>query len=170
MVKEKVTEKETGKPKAGAATASKATPSKTKSKRAKDGRMVIPNDAFYGTGKRKNAIARVWIFKGSGKVEVNNKTMEAFFCSNVLIEKLLKPFEKLELAGKFDVVAKTSGGGITGQADATRLGISRALLTMDEEHRKNLKESGFLTRDPRVKERKKYGRKRARKGYQFRKR
>lgn len=124
----------------------------------------------YGTGRRKSAIARVWLKKGSGNITVNGKPFNEYLGRPVLEILVKSPFVTLELGEDFDVVAKVKGGGITGQAGAVRLGISRALVEMDENMRPSLRRAGYLTRDPRVKERKKYGRKKARRGFQFVKR
>ena len=124
----------------------------------------------YGTGRRKNAIARVWVTPGEGKITINGRDFKQYLGRPVLEILVQSPFEILNLAGRYNVVATTNGGGITGQAGALKLGISRALLEVDEEFRGPLKKAGFLTRDPRVKERKKYGRKKARRGFQFVKR
>lgn len=125
---------------------------------------------YYGTGRRKCAIAKVWIFAGTGKVSVNNKSLESHFKSSILLETVLKPLYKLNIQEKYDVKISTLGGGLVGQATAAQLGITKAVLVMNAEFRPVLKEEGFITRDPRVKERKKYGRKKARKGFQYRKR
>jgi small subunit ribosomal protein S9 len=130
----------------------------------------IPSGAFYGTGKRKSAIAKVWLFPGKGAFYVNGKDSKDYFTIPQYHGKLTKPFETIGVLAKYDTVISTYGGGISGQADASLLGISRALLELNAEFRKELKEEGHLTRDPRVKERKKYGRKKARKGFQYRKR
>ncbi len=130
----------------------------------------IPSASFYGTGKRKSAIAKVWIFPGKGSFYVNGKDSKDYFTIPQYHGKVTKPFETIGVLGKYDAVISTYGGGISGQADAALLGISRALLEMNAEFRKDLKDEGHLTRDPRVKERKKYGRKKARKGFQYRKR
>jgi len=124
----------------------------------------------YGTGRRKNAIARVWVTPGEGKITINGRDFKHYLGRPVLEILVQSPFEVLNLAGRYNVVATASGGGITGQAGALKLGISRALLEVDSEFRGPLKKAGFLTRDPRVKERKKYGRKKARRGFQFVKR
>lgn len=124
----------------------------------------------YGTGRRKNAIARVWLTPGEGKITINGRDFKEYLGRPVLEILVQSPFEQLNLTGRYDVKATTNGGGITGQAGALKLGISRALLEVDEEFRGPLKRAGFLTRDPRVKERKKYGRKKARRGFQFVKR
>jgi small subunit ribosomal protein S9 len=125
---------------------------------------------FYATGRRKNSIARVRLIPGSGKVEVNKRSLIGHFKRETLKMIIEQPLEITETTAKFDIVASVKGGGLTGQAGAVRLGISRALLKYDEELRSVLKANGFLTRDPREKERKKYGMAGARKRYQFSKR
>jgi len=126
---------------------------------------------FYGTGKRKNAIARVYISPGDGKFELNGReNLEAYFGRATSRMVVLQPFEVTGNIGKFNVLARLHGGGISGQAEALRHGISRALLLMNPDYRKPLRKSGFLTRDSRVKERKKYGLKKARKATQYSKR
>lgn len=125
---------------------------------------------YYGTGKRKNAIARVWIAPGNGTFTINNRPAEKYLGRAVLTQLLRQPFIVTETEGRFDVIARCKGGGISGQAGAIRHGISKALLEVDPELRPRLRRIGLLTRDPRVKERKKYGRKRARRGFQFSKR
>ena len=124
----------------------------------------------YGTGRRKCAIARVWLKPGEGNITINGKDFKSYLGRPVLEILVKSPFVALGLEGKYDVVATTKGGGITGQAGAVRLGISRALVTVDEEFKKELRAAGYMTRDSRVKERKKYGRKKARRGFQFVKR
>jgi len=124
----------------------------------------------YGTGRRKSAVARVWITPGDGKVSINGRDFKAYLGRPVLEILVKSPLVQLGLDGRYDVKATAKGGGMSGQAGAVRLGISRALLEVDEEFRKTLKANGFLTRDSRVKERKKYGRKKARRGFQFVKR
>ncbi len=124
----------------------------------------------YGTGRRKCAIARVWVKPGEGNITINDKEFKAYLCRPVLEILVQSPFAHLEIEGKYDVVARVKGGGITGQAGAVRLGISRALVNLDESMRSPLRAGGFMTRDARVKERKKYGRKKARRGFQFVKR
>lgn len=123
-----------------------------------------------GTGRRKNAVARVRLLPGSGKIIVNGKPAEEYFPRLALQTILRQPFEVTDAAGRYDVVAAVSGGGIAGQAGAVRHGIARALARGDETTRAPLHTNGLLTRDPRMKERKKYGRKRARKGFQYSKR
>lgn len=125
---------------------------------------------YYATGRRKGSIARVRIKSGSGNIEVNNKSLLDYFKRETLKMIIEQPFNKTETLGKFDIQADVKGGGLTGQAGALRLGISRALLKYDEELRSILRANGFLTRDPREKERKKYGMAGARKRYQFSKR
>ncbi len=129
-----------------------------------------PITRYYGTGKRKDAVARVWLAPGSGVVTVNDRPADKYLGRLVLQRLIQQPFEVTETAGRFDVIARCKGGGISGQAGAIRHGISKALLEADPELRPTLRKLGFLTRDPRVKERKKYGRKRARRGFQFSKR
>ena len=124
----------------------------------------------YGTGRRKCAIARVWLKPGEGNITINGKEFRAYLGRPVLEILVKSPLVHLGLDAKYDVVATTKGGGISGQAGAVRLGISRALITVDEEFKKDLRAQGYMTRDSRVKERKKYGRKKARRGFQFVKR
>ncbi|MEO1239712.1 MAG: 30S ribosomal protein S9 [Pseudomonadota bacterium] len=124
----------------------------------------------YATGKRKDAVARVWIKPGSGKVTVNGKDMDAYFARPVLQMILRQPFEVAGVSGEFDVQATVKGGGLSGQAGAVKHGISKALQLYEPSHRAALKAAGFLTRDSRVVERKKYGKAKARKSFQFSKR
>ncbi len=128
------------------------------------------NALAYGTGRRKCAVARVWIEPGDGRILINDRDYDTYLCRPVLEILVKSPLTALEIEGRFNVRAKVKGGGITGQAGAVRLGISRALVEIDENLRKSLRGGGFLTRDARVKERKKYGRKKARRGFQFVKR
>lgn len=125
---------------------------------------------FYATGRRKNSIARVRITPGSGKIEVNKKSLIDHFKRETLKMIIEQPLEVTESSGKFDIFARVNGGGLSGQAGAMRLGISRALVRYDEELKSTLRANGFLTRDPREKERKKYGLAGARKRFQFSKR
>jgi small subunit ribosomal protein S9 len=125
---------------------------------------------FYGTGRRKASIARVWLQPGEGKIQVNERTLEDFFPRPTLRMVLQQPLKVSGMEGKFDVMATVMGGGSTGQAGAIRLGISRALVRLDAALRGGLKKAGLLTRDPRAKERKKYGQKGARARFQFSKR
>ncbi|MGH7409387.1 MAG: 30S ribosomal protein S9 [Candidatus Methylomirabilales bacterium] len=125
---------------------------------------------FYATGRRKSSVARVWLKAGEGKIRVNDRPAEEYFGRPTLRMVIAQPFKAAEVEAKFDVVATVRGGGATGQAGALRLGISRALLQAGEDLRAALKKGGFLTRDPRVKERKKYGQRGARARFQFSKR
>jgi small subunit ribosomal protein S9 len=125
---------------------------------------------YYGTGRRKTSTARVFLRPGTGKVEVNGRDLETYFARDVLKMQVKQPLALTETAEKFDVTASVEGGGGTGQAGALRHGISRALLEFNPELRERLKGEGFLTRDPRKKERKKYGQPGARKRFQFSKR
>ncbi len=125
---------------------------------------------YYGTGHRKNAIAKVWLTPGEGKVTINGRTMSEYVGRRALEIMILEPFDVSGLTGQYDVEAQCLGGGICGQAGAVRHGISKAILGIGPEMRTPLRRLGFLTRDSRVKERKKYGRKRARRGFQFSKR
>jgi small subunit ribosomal protein S9 len=125
---------------------------------------------YYATGKRKNSIARVWMMPGSGKVTINDKPMDQYFGRDVLKMIIRQPFEVTGTIDKFDVLVNVLGGGNSGQAGAIRHGISKALLAVDAESRVKLRKEGLLTRDPRTKERKKYGQKGARARFQFSKR
>jgi small subunit ribosomal protein S9 len=125
---------------------------------------------YNATGRRKNAVARVVIGPGSGKITVNSKTLDDYFRRETLRMIIKQPIELVGLTGKHDVSIKVDGGGLTGQAGAIRHGISRALTRMDSDMKGKLKKEGFLTRDPREKERKKYGLAAARKRFQFSKR
>ena len=125
---------------------------------------------FYGTGRRKSSVARVRVYNGSGNVTVNGRDIDDYFGLETLKVIVRQPLTLTETADKFDVVCTVTGGGVTGQAGAIRHGIARALLQFNEELRPNLKKAGFLTRDPRMKERKKYGLKGARRAPQFSKR
>ena len=125
---------------------------------------------LYGTGRRKSSVARVRIVPGTGKITINDRDIDEYFCLETLKVVVRQPLVATDTLGKFDVIAKVTGGGFTGQAGAIRHGLSRALLTVDEEYRPALKAAGFLTRDPRMKERKKYGLKAARRAPQFSKR
>jgi len=124
----------------------------------------------YGTGRRKSSVARVWLQPGEGRVEVNDRPVDDFFTHPTLKMLLMQPLKVVGQEGKYDVMASVSGGGSTGQAGAIRLGIARALVRVDEAMRAVLKKAGLLTRDPRAKERKKYGQKGARARFQFSKR
>jgi small subunit ribosomal protein S9 len=133
------------------------------------GRTVITGHA-NGLGRRKEAVARVRIVPGTGQWKINGRTLDGYFPNKVHQQIVSEPFVTLGAEGKFDVVARIVGGGTTGQAGALRLGVARALILVDPESRPPLKKAGFLTRDPRVKERKKYGLKKARKAPQYSKR
>ena len=125
---------------------------------------------FYGTGRRKKSIARVRLYPGTGMITVNGKELNEYFGLETMNLIVNQPFEVTGTAGKFDVVATVVGGGFSGQAGAIRNGLSRALVLADEANKAPLKAAGFLTRDPRMKERKKYGLKAARRAPQFSKR
>lgn len=125
---------------------------------------------FYGTGRRKSAIARVWLKPGEGKMVVNKRNLDEYFGGDVLKMLIKNPLKITNNLGKFDVVVTVKGGGISGQAGAITHGISRALLQLDESLRSKLRKANLLTRDSRIKERKKYGQKGARKKFQFSKR
>ena len=125
---------------------------------------------YCGTGRRKKSIARVRLLPGEGRIIINKRDLDEYFGQETLKVEVRRPLEITETNGKFDVVAKVEGGGLTGQAGAIRHGISRALLEADLEYRPLLKKEGFLTRDPRMKERKKCGLKKARRAPQFSKR
>ncbi len=125
---------------------------------------------FYGTGRRKHSVARVRLYKGTGAFTINDRTTDEYFGLETLKLIARQPLSLTANADKFDVVVKVAGGGVTGQAGAIRHGVARALLEFDAELRPELKKAGFLTRDPRMKERKKYGLKAARRAPQFSKR
>ena len=126
---------------------------------------------FYALGRRKSATARVRLIKGTGKITVNDKTAEDYFAgSKYLLSEITKPMDVLELNGKYDVSVKVSGGGASGQVDAIRLAIAKSIVEMDESLKNNLRRADLLGRDPREKERKKFGLKKARKQRQFTKR
>jgi len=126
---------------------------------------------YYGTGRRKSSVARVRLYPGTGRVTINNRTMDDYFGLETLKLIVRQPLELTKTGELFDIVCRVNGGGVTGQAGAIRHGISRALLQYDsEKYRATLKKAGFLTRDPRMKERKKYGLKAARRAPQFSKR
>ena len=128
------------------------------------------NIVFQGTGRRKESIARVRLMAGNGEITVNGKKLDEYFGSEILKVIVNQPFAVTNTVGKYDVIVKVTGGGLSGQAGAIRHGISRALDKANSEFRPALKSNGFLTRDPRMKERKKYGLKKARKAPQFSKR
>jgi small subunit ribosomal protein S9 len=130
----------------------------------------VATTQYYSTGRRKTSTARVYLRPGSGTITVNQRTFDQFFPTAALRTQIQQPFVVTELAGRYDVLATVSGGGVAGQAGALRLGIARALCIVDVELRRALKAGGFLTRDARAKERKKYGMAGARKRFQFSKR
>ncbi|MBR5272114.1 MAG: 30S ribosomal protein S9 [Clostridia bacterium] len=125
---------------------------------------------FYGTGRRKKSVARVRLYPGTGSITINDRTIDDYFGLETLKLIVRQPLALTGTSEKFDIVCRVAGGGVTGQAGAIRHGISRALLLADENYRPELKKAGFLTRDPRMKERKKYGLKGARRAPQFSKR
>ncbi len=125
---------------------------------------------YYGTGRRKSSVARVRVYPGTGKITINDRDIDDYFGLETLKLIVRQPLNLTGTEEKFDIVCRVSGGGVTGQAGAIRHGLSRALLQFDEELRPALKKAGFLTRDPRMKERKKYGLKGARRAPQFSKR
>jgi small subunit ribosomal protein S9 len=128
------------------------------------------DERFYATGRRKNAVARVWLGKGEGKITVNKRPMEEYFQKEITKKIVLQPLVLTETVGQFDLYITVKGGGLSGQAGAVKHGIARALLESDQSLRPVLKKAGMLRRDPRVKERKKYGQKGARARFQFSKR
>jgi small subunit ribosomal protein S9 len=125
---------------------------------------------FYATGRRKTAVARVWVTPGTGKIEINGKSIIGYFKRDVLRMLIEDPLKATDMMGKIDIVATSNGGGKSGQAGAFRLGIARALTVMNEDLRSTLRRADLMTRDPREKERKKYGKPGARKSFQFSKR
>jgi small subunit ribosomal protein S9 len=132
--------------------------------------VIDASGATRATGRRKEAVVRVRLLPGTGQWKLNNRTLEDYFPNKVHQQIVAEPLKNLELAEAYDVFATLHGGGISGQAGALRLGIARALIIIEEDHRPAMKKAGFLTRDARVKERKKYGLKKARKAPQYSKR
>ena len=132
--------------------------------------MAKDTSRFYGTGRRKSSIARVYLMPGTGKITVNKRDIDTYFGLETLKVVVRQPLELTNTLDKFDVLVNVHGGGFTGQAGAIRHGIARALLTVSADYRPALKSAGYLTRDPRMKERKKYGLKAARRAPQFSKR
>jgi len=132
--------------------------------------MPDTQKSTYATGRRKHAVARVWLQPGNGKVEINQRTLEEYFGRETSRMVFRQPLELTETTGRFDVFVNVAGGGLSGQADAIRHGISRALIKIDTAYRPPLKKAGYLTRDARAKERKKYGQRGARARFQFSKR
>lgn len=133
-------------------------------------RSEIKSNIFYATGRRKRSIARVWIEDGGKEILINGKTIETYFPRETLRMIIQQPLEATKMTERFGIKAEVKGGGLSGQAGAVRLGISRALLEFDAASRSLLRKNGFLTRDPRKKERKKYGHKGARRSFQYTKR
>ena len=132
--------------------------------------MAKAAERYYGTGRRKKSVARVYVMPGKGKITINKRDIDEYFGLETLKVIVRQPLVATETEGKYDIVVNVKGGGYTGQAGAIRHGLSRALLKVDAEFRPTLKKEGFLTRDPRMKERKKYGLKAARRAPQFSKR
>ena len=132
--------------------------------------MYDSNPYFYGTGRRKSSVARVRVYAGTGKIIINDRDIDDYFGLETLKLIVRQPLALTDTAEKFDIICRVGGGGVTGQAGAIRHGLSRAILQYDENLRTTLKKAGFLTRDPRMKERKKYGLKGARRAPQFSKR
>lgn len=131
---------------------------------------MMAEQKFYATGKRKTSIARVWMKPGTGEITINKRTIDEYFGRPTSKMVVHQPLELTETTGKFDVTVNVSGGGPSGQAGAIRHGITKALLEIDPDLRDSLKKAGFITRDSRIKERKKYGRRAARRSFQFSKR
>ncbi len=131
---------------------------------------MYESNFYYGTGRRKSSVARVRVYPGTGKITINDRDIDDYFGLETLKVIVRQPLELLGLTEKFDIVVRVQGGGVSGQAGAIRHGLSRALLVYDANLRPQLKKAGFLTRDPRMKERKKYGLKAARRAPQFSKR
>ena len=132
--------------------------------------MYETNPYFYGTGRRKESVARVRVYAGTGKITINDRDIDDYFGLGTLKLIVRQPLNLTDTTEKFDIVCRVNGGGVTGQAGAIRHGIARALLEADPDYRPILKKAGYLTRDPRMKERKKYGLKAARRAPQFSKR
>ena len=132
--------------------------------------MPDPQKSIYATGRRKHAVARVWMQPGTGKIDINRRTLEEYFGRETSRMVFRQPLELTETSGRYDVFVNVSGGGLSGQADAIRHGISRVLTKIDPAYRGPLKKAGYLTRDARAKERKKYGQRGARARFQFSKR
>lgn len=131
---------------------------------------MIDKNAFYATGRRKRAIARVWLMPGTGKVQINRRDIDDYFGRATSKMILRQPLELTETVGRYDLYVNVGGGGLSGQADAIQLGVTRALMQLNPTFRPALKRAGYVTRDPRSKERKKYGQRGARARYQFSKR
>ena len=167
----------TKKPKTKAATKKETTkteikPKKTNKVETKKAiqKLKVPTDFTYGTGKRKTSIAKVWLFKGDGKINVNNTDIKSDPNTPYDDQVIIKPLHLLNLENKYDLKITVLGGGLKSQNTAIQLGVARSIVVLNQEFKSQLKQNGLLTRDSRVKERKKYGRKKARKGFQYRKR
>ncbi len=132
--------------------------------------MAKMKERYYGTGRRKKSVARVYLYPGKGEITINKRTLDDYIGLETLKKIINQPFVATKTEGKFNVLVNVYGGGIAGQAGAIRHGIARALLSVDNDYRSALKKEGYLTRDPRMKERKKYGLKAARRAPQFSKR
>jgi small subunit ribosomal protein S9 len=130
----------------------------------------VAENQFYGTGRRKTSTARVYLRPGTGNIQINRKAFDVYFPNETLRMIIRQPLQLTETAGKFDILVNVAGGGPAGQAGAVRHGITRALMEFNADLRPTLKQAGLVTRDPRIKERKKYGQKGARKRFQFSKR
>jgi small subunit ribosomal protein S9 len=130
----------------------------------------MPDKTFYATGRRKTSVARIWMMPGEGKIEVNDQDLNTYFKLDTAKMMIFQPLELTGTLGQFNIMVNVQGGGIKGQAGAIRHGITRGLLAVKEEFRETLKKAGLITRDPRKKERKKYGQKGARKRFQYSKR
>jgi small subunit ribosomal protein S9 len=132
--------------------------------------VQVEKNAFYSTGRRKQAVARVWMMPGSGKIAINKREIDDYFGRATSKMVLRQPLELTETLGRYDIFINVSGGGLSGQAEAIRLGVTRALIQINASFRPVLKKAGYVTRDPRVVERKKYGQRGARARFQFSKR
>ena len=146
-----------------------ATPTAAEANAAKEP-LIDKQGRAYATGKRKNAVARVWVRPGGGKIEINTRVLEVYFARPVLRMLIQQPLVATNRNGQYDIICTVSGGGLSSQAGAVRHGISKALMNFEPDLRGALKRGGFLTRDPRVVERKKYGKAKARRSFQFSKR
>ena len=132
--------------------------------------VQVEKNAFYSTGRRKRAVARVWMMPGSGKIAINKREIDDYFGRATSKMVLRQPLELTETLGRYDIYVNVSGGGLSGQAEAIRLGVTRALMQINPTFRPALKKAGYVTRDPRIVERKKYGQRGARARFQFSKR
>jgi len=132
--------------------------------------VQVEKNAFYSTGRRKRAVARVWMMPGSGKIAINKREIDDYFGRATSKMVLRQPLELTETLGRYDIYINVSGGGLSGQAEAIRLGVTRALMQINPSFRPALKKAGYVTRDPRIVERKKYGQRGARARFQFSKR